>query len=113
RSHPNAPSESRSGLGRALTGGPRSGERPLELDDLLETLWDAHRAADDVVHDRHRLRVVLRVPRLLVGRDDLALLVLLAQELQIDPLVVRLDDLRVVVHLGVRIVESRDETPLA
>src|SRR6185503_9755608 len=71
------------------------------------------RAADDVVDDRDRLGVVLGEPRLLERVDGPALLVLLAQELEIDPLVVGGDDLRVVVHLGVWVVEAGDQAPLA
>src|SRR2546422_9471769 len=72
-SHPNAASERRRGLARALTELRRSDQGPLELDDLLEALRDGHRAANDVVDDRHGFRVVLRIPRLLVRGDDLAL----------------------------------------
>src|SRR5215475_10706442 len=88
-------------------------QRLLEGHQLLEPLGDRRRAADDVVHGRHRLGVVLAVPGLFVGGDDLAFLVLLAQELEVDPLVVGRDDLRVVVHLRIGIVEAGDQTPLA
>src|SRR5882762_12024248 len=90
----------------------RLGQRLLERGEILEALGHRDRAADHVLHGGHRLGVVLAVPRLLVGADDLTLLVLLAQELQIDPAVVGLDDLRVVVHLRIRVVEAGDQAPL-
>src|SRR5438094_971668 len=80
---------------------------------FFEALLHRRSAADVVVHDGDRLAVVLAEPRLLERVDRPALLVLLAQELEVDPPVVRLDDLRVVVHLGVRVVEPGDEAPLA
>src|SRR5207248_4639894 len=73
-------------------------QRFLERDQVLQALGHGRRAPDDVVGDGDRLRVVLAVPGLLVGRDDLALLVLLAEQLEIDPAVVGGDDLRVLVH---------------
>src|SRR5207245_169195 len=70
-------------------------QRLLQGRQLFEALRHRRSAADDVVHDGDRLAVVLAEPRLLERVDRPALLVLLAQELEVDPPVVRLDDLRV------------------
>src|SRR5262245_47882454 len=88
------------------------GERLLELGQVLQALRHRQAAADDVLDDRDGFGVVLAIPRLLVGRDDLALLVLGLQELQVDPVIVGLHHLGVVVHLGIRVVEARDQAPL-
>src|SRR5260370_39372128 len=89
-----------SALSDSFTGELR--QRLLQRRQLCESLRHRGGAADDVVHDVDGLAVVLAEPRLLERVDRPALLVLLAQELEVPPPVVRLDDLGVVVHLGVR-----------
>src|ERR1700757_3344168 len=67
-----------------------SGQRLLKTYQVFEPLGHGRAAADHVVHDGDGLGVVLGIPGLLEGSDDLGLVVLLAQEPQIDPLVIGL-----------------------
>src|SRR5512145_1459721 len=87
-------------------------ERLVQRRQLLQASGHRAGAADDVVHDRDGLAVPLAEPRLLERVVGAALLVLLTQELEVDPPVVGLDDLGVVVHLRVGVVEARDQAPL-
>src|SRR5919108_6061112 len=74
-------------------------QRLLQRRQFFEALRHRGRAADDVVRDGDRLAVELAEPRLLERVDRAALLVLLSEQLELDPLLVRLDDLGMVVHL--------------
>src|SRR5262245_46468942 len=83
-----------------------SGQGLLKTYQVFEPLGHGQAAADHVVHDGDGLGVVLGIPGLLEGPDDLGFVVLLAQQAQVDPLVVGLHDALVLVPAGLGASEA-------